>query len=69
MESDDALTKQHMELVQEYEDKLTNTQVINSACQLSIGTCVCPHHTTAVDHNLPAMVGEQRIYLKDMVLN
>ena len=31
MESDDAPTKQSMELVQEYEDKLTNTKVINIA--------------------------------------
>ena len=38
MEYDDALTKQRMELVQEYEDKLTNTKVINIACQLSLRT-------------------------------
>ena len=31
MEYDDSLTKQNMELVQEYEDKLTNTKVINIA--------------------------------------
>ena len=31
MESDDALTKQSMKFVQEYEHKLTNTKVINIA--------------------------------------
>ena len=46
MESDDALTKQRMELVQKHEDKHLNTKVINIACQLSIGTCVGPHPTS-----------------------
>ena len=47
-----------MELVQEHEDKLVNTKVINIAYQLSIGTCVGPHHTTTAEHNLTAMVGK-----------
>ena len=60
------VSKQRMELEKEKEDKLANTKVINIDCQLSIGTGIRPHHTTTAEDNLPAMVGERHIYLKDM---
>jgi hypothetical protein len=66
MESNIALTKQRMELVQEYKDKLVNIKVIGIASQLLMRTNVCPHLTMTAKHNLPAMVGVQGIYLKDM---
>ena len=49
MKYDDALTKQHMELIQEYEDKLTTSKIINIACQVPIRTYVRPHHMTTAE--------------------